>query len=577
MTSSWSRAWSYFAVAASTCSLGGALVGLRLGQVGALGGEHLLRLGEVAGWRRRASVRAVATLAWICSSASAACSAAASRTPMSVAAEPASCCSCCSFCSSLMANAGRELPPSDQHRRGDGHERGRDPRAARAQARSAAGIGDLLAELFGSAVEHVGSGQARSTVRSNRKGQGKRRRSRGTLFSCGVSPFLSIAELRALIRHSAVRPEIHRTHTNTAAEICSSRTAVHHVGRPAGETQPLVRFHRRRRSTRRRRAGRFPAPAPADDADRPASARGRAPDRLPAGSTPTTYTSPIGGVSSRWTFVQWKPTSSPSRSARKKPFGSNQSCASRCSRSAQPPAALLRMRGEGGGVDREPGRLVAAGHEGAHRHARRPVRPRAARRPGRGAAAAAPATGRKPIRSRQRPRRRRRRREPRRAAAQRRPGRSTASSSARPMPWRRWPGRPPARRDCAVPALELGVTDHLAVPARASRCWMPAASVGQAQQGLLRERRDAVGGRDGCGASARTAAASAGDSDVSGFDHHRHASAAGRADLRREGTMLGAAEPFACAGGAAPGDGRVLTGSPPAGPRTCSRRGARCR
>ncbi len=86
-----------------------------------------------------------------------------------------------------------------------------------------------------------------------------------------------------------------------------------------------------------------------------------------SGRMPRTRTSP--SRSSACTLVQWKPISSPPRSARKNPAGSNHASALRSSRSRWGEGALLGVVGEGGGVDREPGGVVPPRHEGPYGHA----------------------------------------------------------------------------------------------------------------------------------------------------------------------------------------------------------------
>ena len=70
-----------------------------------------------------------------------------------------------------------------------------------------------------------------------------------------------------------------------------------HVGGPAGEAEPLVERDRRAGWSRRRRASPGPARGRAGSAARPGSARAPSPWPCAAGSTPSTYTSPIGSWS----------------------------------------------------------------------------------------------------------------------------------------------------------------------------------------------------------------------------------------------------------------------------------------
>jgi hypothetical protein len=72
-------------------------------------------------------------------------------------------------------------------------------------------------------------------------------------------------------------------------------------------------------------------------------------------------------------LVQWKPIRSSPRKARKKPSGSNQGAVFEV---AEGEGALLGVVGEGGGVHREPRRLVPPGDERADAHALREHRVR---------------------------------------------------------------------------------------------------------------------------------------------------------------------------------------------------------
>ena len=172
-----------------------------------------------------------------------------------------------------------------------------------------------------------------------------------------------------------------------------------------------------------------------------------------AGSTASTYTSPTASPSplrsppwpaGRCSFVQWKPASEPSgASASSKPSGSNQLLLSRSARSVSVRAALLRMVGEGPGVDPQPGLLVLARSKSPEPQPiqRFRVRDGSARRPFH-----LPELAHLVIaRGRCQPRGWRAGHRGPRPAARPSASRSSCSSSRRPKPCRRCPGRPRAR------------------------------------------------------------------------------------------------------------------------------------
>ena len=94
------------------------------------------------------------------------------------------------------------------------------------------------------------------------------------------------------------------------------------------------------------------------------------PEPLPPGRDPDDVDlADVGCVGvAACTFVQWEPSSSASRSARKNRPGRTTARRIRCCRSSAVIAPLLGVVGEGGGVDRDPGILVLTGLEGADVH-----------------------------------------------------------------------------------------------------------------------------------------------------------------------------------------------------------------